>query len=354
MSTPSEKSLNPIDPSASESDETREWTGAMQHSVENNYGPLQSPYASKKARAQPAVEQEPAASCEELVQDLKRLAASVRGVQREEAATRLPRDAQLHPVPGVAPLDARGRGYSEMFDNDFSSLPSREPERLMPRSAMRSRPDTLHGPLIVLTVSILIVSIFAAPIAYYFSVGSWGPSSKRSPGSQMASFDSRFITPPLSSSSQEGSRTITARDDDHGSPAETDISSERSKLSLAAKSFARATEETLLPGTSDVQDLSPARAPDPEEISLLKKQGEQFIAVGDVVAARLPFQRAAEAGNADAAVALGATYDPALLAKLGVVGKGADVVKARSWYEKAEKLGSPEARWRLDLLEVAN
>jgi hypothetical protein len=92
------------------------------------------------------------------------------------------------------------------------------------------------------------------------------------------------------------------------------------------------------------------RVLDPEEIKLLMKQGEQFIAAGDVVTARIVFQRAAEAGNANAAMALGATYDPTVLAKLGVVGMGADVEKARSWYQKAENLGSSEARGRLEVL----
>jgi TPR repeat protein len=89
---------------------------------------------------------------------------------------------------------------------------------------------------------------------------------------------------------------------------------------------------------------------DPEVIKLLMKQGEQFIAAGDVVAARTIFQRAVEAGDANAAMALGATYDPTVLAKLGVVGMSADVEKARRWYQKAENLGSPDARGRLDVL----
>jgi TPR repeat protein len=89
---------------------------------------------------------------------------------------------------------------------------------------------------------------------------------------------------------------------------------------------------------------------DPEVIKLLMRQGEQLIATGDVVTARTVFQRAAEAGNADAAIALGATYDPNVLAKLGVVGVSADVGKARSWYQRAETLGSPDARGRLNVL----
>ena len=67
------------------------------------------------------------------------------------------------------------------------------------------------------------------------------------------------------------------------------------------------------------------------------------MAAGDLATARIVLQRAAQAGDAAAATALGATYDPRLLAELRVVGMGADVEKARSWYRTAERLGSAEA-----------
>jgi TPR repeat protein len=86
------------------------------------------------------------------------------------------------------------------------------------------------------------------------------------------------------------------------------------------------------------------------EVKLLTKQAEQFMAAGDLITARLLFQHAAEAGDATAALAVGATYDPIVLAKLGVRGMIADVGKARSWYETAKRLGSPEASRRLELL----
>jgi TPR repeat protein len=49
-------------------------------------------------------------------------------------------------------------------------------------------------------------------------------------------------------------------------------------------------------------------------------------------------------------LALGATYDPIALANLGVAGLGANVEKARIWYQKAESLGSTEATRRLAVL----
>jgi hypothetical protein len=89
---------------------------------------------------------------------------------------------------------------------------------------------------------------------------------------------------------------------------------------------------------------------DPEQIEILMKQGESFVAVGDLVTARTVFQRAAEAGDAKAALAVGATYDPIMLVKLGVRGVQANVAMARDWYERAKDLGSAEARRRLELL----
>ena len=59
---------------------------------------------------------------------------------------------------------------------------------------------------------------------------------------------------------------------------------------------------------------------------------------------------AAEARDAQAALALGATYDPVVLRSLGIFGVTPDVALARSWYEKARAYGSTEAPRRLELL----
>jgi hypothetical protein len=91
----------------------------------------------------------------------------------------------------------------------------------------------------------------------------------------------------------------------------------------------------------------PARQLDREEIGTLTRRGETFLANGDIVAARLLLQRAAKAGEARAALSLGATYDPTALKQLGAIGTAADIAQARAWYEKAAELGSAEAALRL-------
>jgi TPR repeat protein len=89
---------------------------------------------------------------------------------------------------------------------------------------------------------------------------------------------------------------------------------------------------------------------DPNEIAALLKRGDDLIASGDFAAARLVLRRAAEAGDAHAAMTLAETYDPVILEKLGVHGFVPDVAMARGWYEKAKQFGSAEAPQRLEVL----
>ena len=86
---------------------------------------------------------------------------------------------------------------------------------------------------------------------------------------------------------------------------------------------------------------------DSEEIETLVKRGKDFLANGDLASARLLLRRAAEAGSAAAALALGATFDPLVIARLGAIGAAPDVAKARHWYEKAAELGSDAAAQQL-------
>ena len=90
------------------------------------------------------------------------------------------------------------------------------------------------------------------------------------------------------------------------------------------------------------------RSLDREEIAMLINRSEELILQGDIAAARLMLTRAAEAGEARAAFALGATYDSDVLGRLGVLGVAADAAQARAWYAKAAEFGSGEASRRLE------
>jgi hypothetical protein len=87
-----------------------------------------------------------------------------------------------------------------------------------------------------------------------------------------------------------------------------------------------------------------------DDIVRFSKRGKELLKAGDVAAARLALQRAAEAGDPDAALTLGQTYDPFVLGGLGVYGIAADREAARTWYKKAQALGVVEAAQRLEAL----
>jgi hypothetical protein len=84
--------------------------------------------------------------------------------------------------------------------------------------------------------------------------------------------------------------------------------------------------------------------PSDKEIAALEAGGRQLMLAGDIPNARLVLQQAAEAGNATAALLLGATYDPTFLPP----DMTNDRWLARLWYEKAKALGSTEAAVRLE------
>jgi hypothetical protein len=111
-------------------------------------------------------------------------------------------------------------------------------------------------------------------------------------------------------------------------------------------------------GESAVAPVTPVPPPpktqerhlDASEIALLMQRGAEFVANGNIGAARMMFEPAAEAGEPAAAFALAETYDPAALERLGAKGITSDIALARRWYEQAKALGSSAASERLATL----
>ncbi len=68
-----------------------------------------------------------------------------------------------------------------------------------------------------------------------------------------------------------------------------------------------------------------------------------MLALNDIGAARLLYERAAKAGNSRAAIGVGKTYDPNFLRREGAVGLQPNRSAAINWYQKAAALGDPEA-----------
>ena len=108
------------------------------------------------------------------------------------------------------------------------------------------------------------------------------------------------------------------------------------------------------------QPAAPAPVPRPavtldnDEIVRLIARGKDLLNDGDFAAARLLFERAANAGSAEAALALGSTYDPLVIKRLGAVAVTPDLAKARKWYQFAADHGSAAASLQLANLAHAH
>ena len=263
---------------------------------------------------------------DEITSDLERLETSLLWLQREEVTPPLPRAPQLPPVRGP--------------DSGDRLL---EPEQLVPPDAVMLRRRFPRWPLMV-----LIAATLSASVVYYIFIESWRPTTEKGP--EMASVDP-IATAPATTASREWHQP--AKSDGISRVARSDTSSQSTHTTRAAESPDAGTVAMIQQDHTGIQEApknKPVRALDADEIKLLMKQGEQFANLGDLATARILFQRAAEAGDATAATALAATYDPTVLAKLNVVGFRADLEKARFWYQKAVSLGSSDAKRRLDLL----
>ena len=99
--------------------------------------------------------------------------------------------------------------------------------------------------------------------------------------------------------------------------------------------------------TAPPSAAKPAIVLDQNEIDTLIRRGKNLLNDGDFAAARVLFERAANAGSADAALALGSTYDPNVIKRLGAIMVKSDVEKARQWYQLAVDRGSAAASLQL-------
>lgn len=95
-------------------------------------------------------------------------------------------------------------------------------------------------------------------------------------------------------------------------------------------------------------DIVPASA----AAGLAAMRGDQLMREGEIAAARLQYQDAVAAGSAHAAVGLGRSFDPSVLAALGAASSDGDSLAAAVWYQRAQMMGNHEADAALRMLNA--
>lgn len=129
-------------------------------------------------------------------------------------------------------------------------------------------------------------------------------------------------------------------------PAETSLDGATgASPPVTTQTSPKAAEPLALPGPPPkppaVKELTSA------ELKSLMARGRELIGSGNIAAARSVLQRAAETQDKDAFFALAETYDPAALARWGVIGVRHDIAMAQKFYELAASKGVRLANDRL-------
>jgi len=88
------------------------------------------------------------------------------------------------------------------------------------------------------------------------------------------------------------------------------------------------------------------------DMEALLARGDTLLSVGDVVSARLFYERAVDAGGGLAAIRLGETFDPLFLDRAHLHGVRGDPGAALLWYRRARDLGASDAEVLLKALEA--
>jgi hypothetical protein len=86
------------------------------------------------------------------------------------------------------------------------------------------------------------------------------------------------------------------------------------------------------------------------EAAKLMVRARALLGQGNIGAARIVLERAAETGNAQASFMLAETYDPVILSAWGTYGTRGEATKAREFYAKAHAGGIQEAKDRFNAL----
>jgi hypothetical protein len=130
-------------------------------------------------------------------------------------------------------------------------------------------------------------------------------------------------------------------------PKETAAGADMRIELVAADGTVLASATTRLDVAEDPRAALILRSEESDRIDDLMKHGQKMVEVGYLAGARAYFKRAVEAGSAEAALLLGACYDPAFIEKIGAQGIKPDAKEARNWYERAKQLGIADADAKL-------
>ena len=278
--------------------------------------------------------------------------SSKSGPPKNAPAKDTPKDVGAAPSSRAAPPWKRKRRY-EVFEGDvaLAELRSRlAPERIQEPVVPSSTAPTFSG-VLRLTSGVAMAATVVGVAGYL-----WGSKlSTKMPELTPTSGQANVLPAPLPA---VASLAASKRDFDPPAARTATIALAPVGTRGAAnpETPIDAAQRPALPTSPQNVSPSVARRPpvaaeDASVVAAKMKIGVELMTYGEVAAARVMFQRAAEAGDGAGAFALAETYDPLVLGGLRLrEGIMPDLAQARTWYERARDLGSLEARDRISRL----
>ena len=244
------------------------------------------------------------------------------------------------PLPVRPPPLAAPPAINPMRSRELTEVP---PDVLLPRILRRPEAPSRKKVSLARLLTGAACACACAAAVYVFMLS---PHPTASP--------SQFATVETHTGSISATRQNIAPDAEH-QPLSARISEGIAKLRPSEPHPADEPDNLAQPLTNDgsttapavVEPLAPAAPPEapvieaPKAIDLLQR-GQRMLTNGNVQAARLLLERAAENGSAEAALSLANSY--------GADNADGNVYLARRWYQRAAALGAPEAQSKLDAL----
>ena len=231
------------------------------------------------------------------------------------------------------------------FLSDLQDEPN--PRQLAPSAASRRTSILTRiaaGGLVVSTVAIL-VAVFNSDVTRVLidkARASMGDATRTQSAVQAASNQPAAHQILLKDDPAHASDLVTRASDNTNAPRSG--TETRKDMASDYRAAPQSGAPAARPGN---EGAVPSKALDAETLAALMTRARSLLALGDIAAARLLLERAANAQDATAAFLLAQTYDPAVLGVRDTRSITPDTAMARDWYRKAAGFGSKDAQLRL-------
>jgi hypothetical protein len=242
--------------------------------------------------------------------------------------------------------------WSALQESDAEPKTNRDPMRAVHRAA--AAPPTDHDPPVIgviaetvsqpagldghPSVSRRTVLPAVAVAVSVLAIGSVVGSLFLHPNGGKISTETALSVAPLTVTEESASRIVES---DLQPPVI--VPSESLSLAAADSATGDATVVAATPAEELPDHLSTGEPATARINSAFLARGDGLFVLGDLIAARMFYERAATAGHAQAALRLGETYDPAFLARTRFIGARGNAAIAAYWYQRARELGAPGA-----------